>query len=41
MTIEKKHFYTWCAGLVVHALLTCRRVTVFLKDRQADRQTDR
>jgi hypothetical protein len=22
MTFEKKHFYTWCAGLVVHALLT-------------------
>ena len=23
MTLEKKkHFYTWCAGLIVHALLT-------------------
>ncbi len=20
--LEKKHFYTWCAGLIVHALLT-------------------
>jgi hypothetical protein len=22
MTFRKKHFYTWCAGLIVHALLT-------------------
>jgi hypothetical protein len=22
MTLEKKHFYTWPTGLIVHALLT-------------------
>ncbi len=25
MTLQKKHFYTWCAGLIVHALLTVYR----------------
>ncbi len=28
MTLEKKHFYTWCAGLIVHALLTIYIVNV-------------
>jgi hypothetical protein len=26
LVLEKKHFYTWCAGLIVHALLTIYRV---------------
>ncbi len=28
MTLQKKHFYTWCAGLIVHALLTIYNVRV-------------
>ncbi len=27
---KKKHFYTWCAGLIVHALLTVYMYTVLL-----------
>ncbi len=28
LTFRKKHFYTWCAGLIVHALLTIYRQCV-------------
>jgi hypothetical protein len=33
---KKKHFYTWCAGLIVHALLTVYTVqrTMFIQKKE-------
>ncbi len=35
ISFEKKHFYTWCAGLLVHALLT-----VYVSNKQSWAQKD-